>query len=433
MNQTLFVEFVKKWFGAIALKFTETVNGKKTGPTYLFKDMLKKVYSADLKWNSLSVESSIVAADVVAMDSPLPLKRRDVIKKADGDLPKIGMKLAKGEKLISDINIMRARGATEAQIVTKIFEDAPKCQSGVYERLEYCFLQALSTGITLVPDLDNVGTGIRVNYGFLGKNKFGATIKWGEEGYVPLSDVTRVVAAASDAGDSISLVMLTKKAFNLMRNSDEGKQLSANFRGLVITDGLYPVPTPSQFNEAIKDEYGFEFRIVDRTVRIEKNGKQTPVKPFAENTLVFLTTDQVGTLTYGTLAEETNPVAGVEYQKVDDYILLSKYSKNDPLREFTSSQALVLPVIENVEQIYLLNTREAQTVSDKEVEDDATVTVYDNKYTKTEVIAAMKAAGIKVAINISDAKLIAKLNELSDEDEEKVKAEIEKLTPVAES
>lgn len=433
MNQTLFIEFVRKWFGALASRFTETINGKKTGPTYLFKDMLKKVYSADLKWNSLSVESSIVAADVVAMDSPLPLKRRDVIKKADGDLPKIGMKLAKGEKLISDINIMRARGATEAQIVAKIFEDSPKCQSGVYERLEYCFLQALSTGITLVPDLDNVGTGIRVNYGYLDKNKFGAVIKWGENGYAPLSDVTRVVAAASDEGDSISIVMLTKKSFNLMRNSDEGKQLSANFRGLVITDGKYPVPTPSQFNEAIKDEYGFEFRIVDRTIRIEKNGKPKPVKPFDENILVFLTTDQVGTLTYGTLAEETNPVAGVVYQKVDDYILLSKYSKNDPLREFTSSQALVLPVIENVEQIYLLNTQEAQVISDKEVEGDATVTVYDAKYTKTEVIAALKTAGVKAAANISDAKLIAKINELSDEDEAKVKAEIEKLTPVTEA
>lgn len=433
MNQTLFIEFVQKWFGALATRFTETLNGKKGGLTYLFKTMLRREYSADLSWKSLSVNSSIVAADVVAMDSPLPLKRRDSIAQANGDLPKLGMKLKKSEKLISDINVMRARGATEAQIVQKIFDDMPKCQSGIYERLEIMFLQGLSTGVTIVPDEENVGVGIRVDYGFLDKNKFGAATKWGEAGYVPLSDVTRVVAKASDEGDSISTVMLSKKTFNLMRTSDEGKQLSANFQGLVITDSKYPVPTPSKFNEAIADEYGFKFMIVDRSVRIEKDGKQKSIKPFAENTLVFLTSEQVGSLTYGTLAEETNPVAGVAYQKVDDYILLSKYSKNDPLREFTSSQALVIPVIENVEQIYLLDTQEAQVVATTEVEGDATITVYENKYTKTEVLAVMKVAGVKVATNISDAKLIAKINGLSDEEEAKVKTEIAKLTPVTES
>ena len=58
---------------------------------------------------------------------------------------------------------------------------------------------------------------------------------------------------------------------------------------------------------------------------------------------------------YGTLAEETNPVAGVNYQKSGSHILVAKYSKTDPLKEFTTAQALALPVIDGVDGIYILH------------------------------------------------------------------------------
>ena len=193
MLQTLFVDYVKKYFSALAKKFTETINDKKEETTYLHKSMLRKEFSTDLKWDSASVNSSIVAADVVAMDSPLPLKKRDVYSKASGDLPKIGMKLFKGEKLISDVNIMVAKGTAEAQIVQKIFEDLPRCQKGVYEQLEFCFLQGLSDGVTLVPEEGNTGIGIRVDYGYKDENKFGVSKKWGTTGYTPLSDIANTV------------------------------------------------------------------------------------------------------------------------------------------------------------------------------------------------------------------------------------------------
>ena len=59
-------------------------------------------------------------------------------------------------------------------------------------------------------------------------------------------------------------------------------------------------------------------------------------------------------------AETTRRVAGVEYQVADEFILLSKYSKNDPLREFTSSQAMVVPIINNVDRIYTLDSKTVQ-------------------------------------------------------------------------
>lgn len=422
MKETLFAEYVNKWFKAIAQKLTETINGKKEAPKYLHTEMLTPEYSSDLKWGSDSIDGSVVSADIVAMESPLPLKKRDSISSATGDVPKVGMMLSKGERMLQDMQIMMARGTKEVDIVAKLFADAPRCVSGIKESVETMFLEALSTGMMLIKDENNVGTGIRANFNFLKKNKFGATIKWGLAGYVPLSDIARVIASTED---TITTICLSKKAFNLIRTSDEGKELSANFRGLVITDnGRLPVPTPSQFNEAVADEYGYVFKIIDRSVIVEKNGVRKAIKPFDEDMLVFLTTERVGRLVYGTLAEETFPVEGVKYEKVDGYILLSKYAENKPLREFTSAQALVIPVIDNVDSIYLLNTQEAQEVSSTEKEDDESFTIYGQALVKADVITALKAIDVSCAINISDAKLIARINGLSEVQEEQLKAKL---------
>ncbi|MDR1197536.1 MAG: major capsid protein [Prevotellaceae bacterium] len=428
MNQTLFVEFVKKWFGILSKKVVEKTNDSKSALTYLFKTMLSPELSPDMKWDSVNISKSVVAADVVSMDSPLPLKKRDRIVVAQGEIPKLGMKMSKSEKLLSDIQVLKARGATEAQIVEKIFEDVPRVISGIHERIEYMFLQALSTGMTLVPDAENVGAGIRVTFGYKDSNKFGVVKKWGNTGYEPLSDVARVISKAAEDGNVITTIALDRHQYNLIRRSDEAKTLYAASIGN-FTGNALAIPTPSTFDALVADEYKVKFLVIDRAVRIEKDGNQQSVYPFAKDTLVLLTSEKVGKLQYGILVEETSPVAGVEYQKVDGYILVSKYSKNDPLREFTSSQAIVLPVIENADTTYLINTQEAQEVSNDEIEGDATITIYDETYVKTEVISALNAAGIKVSPAIGDVKLIERINKLSDENKAKAKAAIEALTP----
>lgn len=434
MKKSLFIELVEKWFKPIAGKITETINGKKEEPTYLHEQMLQREYSADLKWDSASIDGAIVAADIVSMDSELPVKSRDSLGKASGDIPKLGMKLFKGEKLITDMQIMSARGANEAQIVAKLFADAPRCAKGVKERNEEMFLQGLQTGVILIEDDENVGTAIRADYGYLPRNKFGVTIKWGEAGYTPLSNIANVIANASNEGDVIRTIGVSLNDFNQIRRSDEARELSANFRGLTITDNTkLPVPTKSQFLEAFADEYGVNLVIIDRSVKTERNGVRTSKKVFADGTLVFLTTEpteKVGRLVYGSLAEETNPVEGVKYEKVDEYILLSKYAKNDPLREYTSSQALSIPVIDNVESIYILNTQEAQEVAPGETEGDANITIYDKKVVKADVIAALKSIGVACSTNIGDAKLIAKINELSDEKEVELQELVEAMGEV---
>ena len=143
MNQSLFLEFVQSWFPKLS-NIVSKVNDKRKGTlTYLHKTMLRNEYSVDQKWESASVNTTYVAADVVSMDSELPLKRRDSLAAANGKLPKVGMKKRLGEEDINNINLMKAKGTAFAQVVAKMTNDAVSCVTGIDERNEATFLTGL--------------------------------------------------------------------------------------------------------------------------------------------------------------------------------------------------------------------------------------------------------------------------------------------------
>jgi len=355
MEQSLFIEWVKKYFPAITVSITETLNGENRQPTYLFKKMLKPAFSLDGKWESLNVNGALVAADIVSMDSSLPLKKRASVGKASGDIPKMGMEFKLNEKQLTDLDTLVAMNGTDAQILEKLFEDTGKSIGGVYERNEAIFLEGLSTGLALVLDDENVGADVRVDYGYLPANKFESETAWTDPASTPFTDMQPLLDKASADGYPTVVVMLDRATWNAISKTQEAKDIYAS--GLQIIGNNVPIPTFSQLNTAVKDRYGFVFEIVDRTIRYEKNGIQTSVKPWATGQVVFLNTTDVGKLVYARLAEQNHPVDGVQYQVADGYILVSKYRQNKPsLSEHTTSQARVVPVIHNVQSIYLLDS-----------------------------------------------------------------------------
>lgn len=363
MNPSLFLELVQKYFQLVVGKITETFNDKKNEQILLHKTMLTEEYSPDLKWGSTKLNHVIVAADVVSLDSSLPLKSRGSMSNATGTVPKLGVKFRKGENDINNINVMQARmtlndknGDAEATLVSKIFDDAPKCIKSMDYRKEIMFLQGLSTGQFLVP-AEEVGTGVRVTFNYKEENTFHASVSWGSTGYDPIADLREMFDKAEGDSNTIAVVMLSKKYFNLIRSSVSGKKLVADYRGqVIVNEANLSQPGREAMLEALADEFGATFRVVNSTFRIEKpDGTFESIRPWEEANIVAMPSETVGRLVYGTLAEETNPVAGVQYQKSGSHVLLSKYSKNDPLEEFTAAQSLCIPVIDGAESIYVLH------------------------------------------------------------------------------
>lgn len=372
---TLFPEYVEKYFGEVVGKVTEKYNDEKKKQELLYKTMLKSEYSADLTWGSTDVNHVIVAADVVSTDSSLPLKKRGKLGSASGKLPKLGLKFRMNETEIDDLKVMKLKGTNMATIVAKFLNDVPRVIEGVDARLEIMLEQALSTGQMLVEGDDTNATGVRVTF-YQDNNQFKARVAdWNNpDTATPQDDIQQMFDRASEDGNSIGLVMLSKKYFNLFRKSRQGKELAANFQNRTFTKNtVLPIASRSLFMEALEDEYGAKFQVVDSTFRVQKlDGSELTVRPWAEANVVALPSEKVGRLVYGTVAEETNPVAGVAYQKSGNFLLISKYSNNDPLEEFTAGQAKVLPVIDGADGIYLLLANEvgddALTAGDDELE-----------------------------------------------------------------
>src|SRR5690606_267639 len=132
--------------------------------------------------------------------------------------------------------------------------------------------------------------------------------------------------------------------------------------------------------------------------------------PWASGIVAFLPTEKVGRLVYGILAEDTRRDAAIMYEKVE-YILVKKWHTNEPVSEFTSSQALCLPGIDNASGIYLLDSK-ISNVEDAQAEGDANFAYNGANYTKASVVAAIKIVNpqSKVTTSTTDAKLAEAIN-----------------------
>ena len=431
MVSSLFSDLISKYFSVVVGKVTELFNGENTEPTMLHKSMLTEEYSADLTWGSTDFNNSIVAADVVSLESSLPLKKRDVITTASGQIPKLGLKYERGEKFISDVNVMRAKGVNEAQVAAKVLDDVTKCIKGMDVRKEIMFEQALSTGLCIIKDgsmyAGNDGTGIRVDFGYKADNAANAAATWGVSGAAPVTDLRNMIDAAAAKGVVIKHLWLNRSDFDKLRTSDEGKQLAATFNGVaVVTGATFPVPSRSVFSDALADEFSVTIHIVTGSFREQlPNGNFQTVTPWENGIIIGTTGENVGRLVYGTLAEETNPVNQVEYEKSGSHVLISKFGKTDPLVEFTAAQALCLPVIDNVASIFRLNTTQAITFGGTDISDGkvslpktavttakVVTTGYAGYGTLTASVPA-SASWCTVAVDGTDVKITATANSAS--------------------
>ncbi len=356
MVESSFIKIIDKYKKPITAKIVENLEKENS---YLFKKHLKKEYSVSGKWDSLSGHNTNASADFVALDSPLPIKSRPSLYKASGDIQKTGMMLGLGERELNELDIMLAQGVDQKVIIQKLFADNKACIKGVYEHLEHIFLSALSSGVAVIPSLNDPSQGIRLDFGYRKENTFGVS----STNLFKVWELENAIRKAKNDGNTITDVFMSPETFNMFRDYrsryEGGSDSTRLDKELNNPNYLPDLATLNQWLKA-RPEYGCEIHIVDRRIVKERNGKREVINPWKEGMVVLTTSPNVGKLVYSSLAEMNHPVAGVSYEKVDDYILTSKFRENNPLGEFTSSQAMVLPVICDVDKIYVINTKERQ-------------------------------------------------------------------------
>lgn len=357
MEQSLFAEYVREFFPMLVTSIVEKLNDKnRTQLPYFYKSLLTPDYTSDSRWASILAKYNRVSADVVALDSELPVKSRDTIEVVSGDIPKIGMKMYLTEKQMKDIQSLIATSRPTAQIVDKIFTDLPRVIEGVYETIEGIFLSELSTGVGIAPRSN--GTGVRVDMKFLDANKFGVKVLWSDTKSNALDDLQKIFDKAMDDENVITDMYADDEFLKAFYSNEQVRQQYAFNQGFV--GDKIPVLDLEKAQEVVRRKWGVELHRVARKIRTELNGERKNSDAWAKGTAAFTCDERLGSLVWTDLVESTRPVPNVTYETADDFILVSKYSQTDPWREFTASQAMVVPVLNNVDRIYLLDSKQVQ-------------------------------------------------------------------------
>lgn len=380
---------------------------------FLYDALLRKDFSLTMDWTAISGQSHNVSADLVSLGSPAPIKSRGSLSTVGGKINKMAMKLNMTEPQFQEVMTMQKMGIPFKTIVDKIFDDKRRVYLGIKYKVEDIFLRGLSTGYGLAEDGTDE-TGIRISYGFLDENKFSPAIRWGKTGSNPLEDLRRAIRRTDSDGNKATFSYWGRRAFDNFRKSKEVKAFYAEYRGRVYEDSANApsITSDQKLKDAIKEEFGIEVIVVDKKIYTEDKGITTEHTPFDQDAITFTNTRNIGRLVWSTLVEMEHKVEGVEYTTLDDYILVSSFGSPDPITESTKAEAMVMPVIEGVESIYLLETQGGLLVDEDETESDDYITILGITYLKAQVIGQLEAMGLVVPTPITDAQLIVFINKL---------------------
>jgi hypothetical protein len=246
METSQYISYIQRFFTGAVNGIVTTLNGVNSPLPYYHKRFLTKTYSVDGKWESINAANTAVMADVVAMDSSLPLKKRDSISKASGDIPKMGMELALRENQLTQLQTLALRPGTEPQLIQAIFQDIPRVITGVMERERINIFGSSFYRPCSHCHHRNTGTEIRIDYGVPSGNKTGVATVWSNTASTPLTDLQAVQTTARNAGNIIQKFLMDRTAFNNMAKTDQVK----NYHGfnLGFTGTAIAIPNFTQVN-----------------------------------------------------------------------------------------------------------------------------------------------------------------------------------------
>lgn len=355
INPTLFPEEVGKYFRPM-LEALKAENEKEENKTRIFQQLLDRTPTGTLDWTSSDIAGKIGMADVVAMNSTIPLKQRRSVALAKGDIPKLGASVRFEERDLKRLfGLASIPGVGGEQLAKEVLSNVPEVVRAVLDRIEAMTLQMLSEGQILIADDKTQGLGVRADFGIPEGNHIKVTNKWSTTKATPVTDIRTILEKVDDETNEIQAIVLDKSTFNKLRASQEGKEMVAGFRGTPVGGA----GSPSQMIDALEDEFGIKFIVISRSTFTQElaDGKKIRVKPWKKGAVTFLpSATKIGTLYHSPLVEESKPVAGVTQGKANEYTLVQQYSEINPYSETTMATAFVFPVLNDATKVYLLDT-----------------------------------------------------------------------------
>lgn len=328
---------------------------------------LKEHYT--LNWKTLQTTVGLhIAADLVARGASLDAKTRDIIRRLEGDIPKIGIERKKDENELNEYDIMVAMTSGNPDLKALVdawAEDTKYCWTGVASRIEWMALYQIShAGVLQVTSENNahVVTEYNADYQIPADQKVGTSVAWTNPSTAkPVSvDLKNAVKNARAKHFRPKFAFMNQETFNNMVETEEVQKVCASYAANALN--VQQIPGLAEVNAAFAKLpylYGLQVVIIDQEITMEfSDGSRTTVNPFATN-VVCLTENQVlGTTFYKTPIDMK--LQGTAAIKVmNGPTCIKKFANEEPVEEVTQGVANAFPAWAGSERTWHIDTKNA--------------------------------------------------------------------------
>lgn len=331
----------------------------------VWKKFFNWKYTPELNWTSyIGSTRNSVAATVTSFDASAPLRTRNVISKAVGEIPTLQEMFQMDKKdLRTYLELSANANADQRTLIDLVFNDIREVSEAPGKRLDMFALEGLSTGqitINKVNNPDGMVLETAIDLGLPDNQKYGTVGDvWATKATAtPIADIEKVYNDMLEKGKMVTKIRMRRSVFNTMIETTEVKEKLASWGTMIKTKQL--AITFQDVNEFLKASNLPEIELIDVPIMVEKNGVPTAIYPFSQYNVVFMVSDLMGDMFYSYTVEERRPVNGVTYAKFDN-ALIKRWGNVQPLAEFTAVELPAFPAFHNIENVGLLNTNNKTT------------------------------------------------------------------------
>lgn len=273
-----------------------------------------------------------VVALAHAFDTEARIGDRTSIEKLELEQILIKEKLNQSERIRRYLN----HGANKDKLVDYIYDDAGNLISRVLARVELMRNQLISTGKV---SIDENNFKLTLDYGYKDSHSDNFT-GWEDPTHDIIADLNRIKAKASEEGKEITKAITSSKILGY---------ITANKAINDIFAKALQLPTGDNILRWIYDNFGIQFAVNDVKYKEKANEKKLH-RFFPENVITFIAGEGTfGNTVYGFTPEED----AIPNATNSGYVTVSQWDTPDPVATWTKATALVLPVMNDIDRLFI--------------------------------------------------------------------------------
>lgn len=316
---------------------------------YYFPTLFPTKENMTLSWKALEATTGLkIAGDVVSRNSSIARKRRDVIARIQGEIPKLAVSREMNESELNEYDIALAlAGGNPAAIALVQFwaEDTAFCWDGVAARLEWIALRQISTGKVSLTQTNNqnIVTEFDIDYQIPAAQKMGVAKKWSAADANPIADLKLAIKNIKKNSISPRFAFLNLDTFSKFVENENVIKQSASFANNAL--GISQTPDLATVNSMLaRTPYlnGVQLVVIDQDITTEIDGKRTTGNPFVDDVVMLSESKLLGN-TYWKKPVDMNLAGSKSMKVMNGPIMVKKFSEEEPVVEVTQGIANAFP------------------------------------------------------------------------------------------